>query len=89
MCGHAASLFPHSWRRTCSPGPPTPARKAGWACSNADSSSWTVALSPGASYAVLDNVSLYGFLQLPVYEYVSGVQLVADWGGVIGVSTRF
>lgn len=55
----------------------------------ADSSSWTVALSPGVGYAVLDNVSLYGFVQVPVYQYVSGVQLVADWSGVIGVSTRF
>jgi hypothetical protein len=54
-----------------------------------DSGSWTVALGPGASYAVLDNVSLYGFIQVPVYQYASGVQLVADWGGVVGVSTRF
>ncbi|MBX6367201.1 MAG: hypothetical protein IRZ04_04425 [Rhodospirillales bacterium] len=54
-----------------------------------DSGSWTVALSPGISCAVLDNVNLYGFVQVPVYQYVSGVQLVADWAGVVGVSTRF
>jgi hypothetical protein len=55
----------------------------------ADSGSWTLALSPGLSYAVLDNVSLYGFLQVPIYQYVSGVQLVADWGALVGISTRF
>ena len=55
----------------------------------ADSSSWIVAVSPGVSYAVLDNVSLYGFVQVPVYQYVSGVQLVADWAALVGISTRF
>ena len=33
--------------------------------------------------------SVYGFLQLPLYQYVNGVQLTADWSIVAGVSARF
>jgi hypothetical protein len=29
------------------------------------------------------------FLHLPLYRYVNGVQLVADWAAVAGLSTRF
>jgi hypothetical protein len=46
-------------------------------------------VSPGASYVLTKNVQLYGFLQLPVYQYVNGVQLTADWAAVVGISTRF
>ncbi|HYD68784.1 transporter [Azospirillum sp.] len=54
-----------------------------------DSGRSMIALSPGVSYAVLDNVSLYGFVQLPVWQRVNGVQLTADWSGVLGLRTRF
>ena len=46
-------------------------------------------LSPGVSYVIAKNVQLYVFLQLPLYQYVNGIQLTADWAAVIGVSTRF
>jgi hypothetical protein len=46
-------------------------------------------LSPGLSYVVTKNTQVYGFLQLPVYQYVNGVQLTADWAAVAGVSARF
>ena len=46
-------------------------------------------LSPGLSYLLLENLQVYGFLQLPLYQYVNGVQLTADWAVVAGVSTRF
>jgi hypothetical protein len=46
-------------------------------------------LSPGLGYLVAKNVQVYGFLQLPVYQYVNGVQLTADWAAVAGVSARF
>lgn len=46
-------------------------------------------VSPGMSYAVTRNAQLYGFVQLPVYQYVNGVQLTADWSAVVGISSRF
>lgn len=48
-----------------------------------------VYFSPGASFAVTPNAQLYGFVQLPLYQYVNGVQLTADWSLAAGVSVRF
>lgn len=45
-------------------------------------------LSPGTSYALTHSVQLYGFVQLPVYQYVNGVQLTADWALVVGIGAR-
>lgn len=45
--------------------------------------------SPGLSYAFTEGVQAYGFLQLPLYQYVNGVQLTAGWALVAGASTRF
>ena len=41
------------------------------------------------SIALNRSVQLYGFLQLPLYQYVNGVQLTADWSAVIGLSAKF
>ena len=46
-------------------------------------------LSPGLSYAVHPRMSVYGFVQLPVYQYVNGVQLTADWAATAGANWRF
>lgn len=46
-------------------------------------------LSPGASYALGKQHRLYGFVQLPLYQRVNGVQLTADAAFVIGLSRRF
>ena len=46
-------------------------------------------IAPGVSYAFSPAFQLYAFVQLPVYQKVKGVQLVADYATVIGVSTRF
>jgi hypothetical protein len=46
-------------------------------------------VSPGVSYVLTDRLQLYAFLQLPLYQYVNGVQLTADWAVLAGVSTRF
>ena len=46
-------------------------------------------VSPGVSYMLGKSVQAYAFVQLPLYQYVNGVQLTADWAGVLGVSTRF
>jgi hypothetical protein len=48
-----------------------------------------VFVSPGASWALTRNLQVYGFVQLPLYQSVNGVQLTADWAAVGGISTRF
>jgi len=46
-------------------------------------------VSPGLSFVLTKNAQLYAFVQLPLYQYVNGVQLTADWAAVAGISTRF
>ena len=53
------------------------------------SGSKTVYLSPGLSYSYSLDSQVYGFLQLPIYRYVNGVQLSADWALVAGITVRF
>jgi hypothetical protein len=53
------------------------------------SGSTTVFLSPGLSYSITPNVQTYGFVQLPVYRYLNGTQLSADWAAVIGLTLQF
>jgi hypothetical protein len=65
------------------------ARDAGDQAEPEDSGGKFVFLSPGASYALGKNLQVYTFLQLPLYQYVNGVQLTADWALVGGVSVRF
>lgn len=45
--------------------------------------------APGLSVAISKNVQAYGFLQLPVYRKVNGIQLTARRAVVAGVSTQF
>jgi hypothetical protein len=54
-----------------------------------DSGSRTLAISPGIAYAVSPAAQVYAFVQLPVYQYVNGVQLTADVAYVAGVSLAF
>jgi len=54
-----------------------------------DSGGRYVFISPGFSVAITQGVSLYGFVQLPVYQYVNGVQLVAARAYALGVSVQF
>ncbi len=54
-----------------------------------DSGGKSLWVSPGVSYALTKNIQAYGFVQLPLYQYVNGVQLVATRSFVFGVSTRF
>lgn len=46
-------------------------------------------VSPGVSYAIAQNVQLYGFFQQPLRQHVNGVQLTQDWSVASGVSVRF
>jgi len=54
-----------------------------------DSGGRFVSISPGLSYAVSQTLQVYAFVQLPVYQYVNGVQLTASKAFVAGVSGRF
>ncbi len=54
-----------------------------------DSGAKFISVSPGLSYAVTDQLQVYGFVQLPVYQDVNGLQLTAEKALVIGVSSRF
>lgn len=64
-------------------------RDRGAAAEPADSGGRFLYLSPGLSYAASKTVQLYGFVQLPVYQYVNGVQLTAASALVAGISKRF
>ncbi len=55
----------------------------------ADSGGHTISVSPGASYRVTPNITLYGFVQKPLVQYVNGTQLTADWSLAIGLSALF
>ncbi|MEQ1880186.1 MAG: hypothetical protein ABL878_04365 [Burkholderiales bacterium] len=46
-------------------------------------------IAPGLSYKMARETQLYGFVQVPVYQYVNGVQLTADMSVVAGFATRF
>jgi len=45
-------------------------------------------ISPGLSYLLTPQWQLYGFVQLPLYQYVNGTQLTADWSAVVGISCK-
>jgi hypothetical protein len=64
-------------------------RDRGDAAEPEDSGGRYVFLSPGVSYAVAKGMQLYGFVQLPVYQKVNGVQLTAEKALVAGASFRF
>ena len=46
-------------------------------------------LSPGVSVDLGRDWQIYAFVQLPLYQDVNGVQLVAERAAVLGVSARF
>lgn len=54
-----------------------------------DSGGEIVNLSPGAFVNVSDAMSVYGFVQLPVYQRVGGLQLVPQYSASIGVRYHF
>ena len=64
-------------------------RDSGVAAEPEDSGGYAVWLGPGASFAATRDVRVYGFLQLPVVQYVNGVQLIANKAAVAGISARF
>jgi hypothetical protein len=65
------------------------ARDQGLEAEPEDSGGKFLFVSPGVSYALNRQVQAYGFLQLPVYQDVNGVQLVARYAIAVGLNTRF
>ena len=54
-----------------------------------DSGGHSINLSPGFSYRIASGTQVYGFLQKPIYQYVNGAQLTADWSIAFGVNAAF
>jgi hypothetical protein len=65
------------------------ARDKGAEAEPEDSGGTFLFVSPGASWDLTKDFQLYGFVQVPVYQKVNGVQLTADYAVVVGLSTRF
>lgn len=65
------------------------ARDRGAQAEPEDTGGTFVFLSPGVSYAFTKAVQAYGFLQLPVYQRVNGVQLVPRYALAAGLNMRF
>lgn len=64
-------------------------RDAGANAEPEDTGGTYVHLSPGVSVSLGSKTQLYGFVQLPLYQNVNGVQLTADWSVAAGLSHRF
>lgn len=64
-------------------------RDSGREAEPADSGGRYAFVSPGLGYAISNTTQVYGYIQLPVYQNVNGVQLTADKAFLIGVTTRF
>jgi len=47
-----------------------------------------VNVSPGISHLITPRLQLFGFVQIPLYRYVNGTQLTADWSAIAGLSWR-
>lgn len=65
------------------------AKDSGANAEPADSGGHSINLSPGFSYRITSGTQVYGFLQKPIYQYVNGAQLTADWSVAFGVNTAF
>jgi hypothetical protein len=64
-------------------------RDSGLQAEPEDSGGRWIFVSPGASFMVTRDVQLFGLVQLPIYQYVNGVQLTANWGATAGIGVRF
>jgi hypothetical protein len=64
-------------------------RDGGSAAEPEDSGGRYLFLSPGLSWSISRNLQLFALAQLPLYQYVNGVQLGANWGATAGIGWRF
>jgi hypothetical protein len=65
------------------------ARDSGSEAEPEDSGGRFLTLSPGVSYALSPQMQVYGYVQLPLWQRVNGVQLTSDWSATGGVSVQF
>lgn len=54
-----------------------------------DSGGQTLSIAPGITYAISPTVQVYAFVSAPLYRYVNGVQLTANWSAAGGMSVQF
>jgi hypothetical protein len=59
------------------------------AATGQDSGGTLVYLSPGVTVNVQKDLRVYGFVQLPIYQYVNGNQLTPTWIGTLGARYNF
>ena len=64
-------------------------RDTGTNADNVSTGGTLIYLSPGLSFAVNEKVSIYGFLQLPLYQHVNGVQLATRYTLSLGSHFSF
>jgi len=46
-------------------------------------------LSPGVTASITHDLKAYGFVQVPIYQYVNGNQLTPTWTGTLGMRYSF
>lgn len=79
----------HTWQALLQANVLFKANDVGANAEPADSGGTFAWLSPGLGYAASHRWQIYGFVQLPLYQRVNGVQLTADWAATLGMSWRF
>lgn len=67
----------------------TGARDSGINADPDNSGGTVVYLSPGLTFGVSRSAKLYAFVQLPLYQYVNGVQLAPRWNASVGTNISF
>ena len=64
-------------------------RDTGMNAESDDSGGKFIYFSPGVALPLGKDMQVYGLVQLPLYQYVQGTQLTADWAATLGLSMRF
>lgn len=54
-----------------------------------DSGGRSLSISPGLSYKITPQTHAYGFVQVPVYQQVTGQQLSPKWAATVGIQSHF
>lgn len=65
------------------------ARDSGAQAEPEDSGGQFLTVSPGLSYAITPTMQVYGYVQVPLWQRVNGVQLTSDWSATAGFSVQF
>lgn len=67
----------------------TEGKESGAHADVANSGATLAYLSPGATWSITDNVQAYGFVQVPIYQRVTGYQLEPKYSVSVGVHYAF